>query len=889
MHMSNWAIVIGVDQYPASPTWSLNGAVRDALKMRDWLLDTRGGSVPPENLILLLGPHAPIADSSIKYNPPSLIGIVTAIEKVLTDSEGVTDRFYFYFSGHGLSARVDFSTQQAIVASDFSVIVPTMSLTVLSLFELFLSTHFAEQYFFIDACRNMPFDEVRLGEYPKPRSPVSPASAQFVMYATQPGVKAREVGKPGDETGAFTDALLNGLNGKGAAKTWDQDNDEYVIRWSRLFAMVEDTLRKRKLLADAQPGGPLIQIPKQFGERGSADPEMGRFPPDKFSPEGLFINLAPAERVATLAELWVNEMRGSAANCAPPHTSLPISVLLPPRAYSVYGSADGYRSKKPSITVELYEQSTVTVEFVESSPGPLWPPPENLPPVASRAGTGLLTSGVDRNIRTPDWGDRVLAGFRIEDTPSRSSIVSLPQDLGHLNVVTSDPLVLIRVADESGKVVATSRGKIHLAGLAYGYYRVSTLSPEGDVVAESLEQPRAHASSSIDLSLANQLSPAMEQIVAWAKFEVGSDGVISPSEAVGPTEFLKLSTVLALAAGASLEGQSASYGVRLRTLPVATFTDDSNKRICNGLYVVLGDEFTKEYWLEAAVGVRSTKYGDTSIKKLDVHAGALSGEVTIRSVVKELDPGSYRLLLSLPTTSIEIPFVILLNRATIISCTRELDNTVEIHQYLMPTATPASMDSGVPRSQARDPFFGATNFAAIRRIEYMQRSFAKGRLTPLAPDVDLLLQGKWLDPIAGCLGAYIAIRTGHERKLGTATANLVKYFGALPDAHVLRGRHLEAMGDYDGALNHYEQSLASGVLPLFRDGLLILAGAAKKLPLPSRLQAETDLLLAQTLSGGTWSVVVTGTPPEHDAQVEDAQNPNAIEINESSVVSTAAS
>ena len=61
--MASWAIVIGVDRYWL-PQNCLGGAVRDALRMRDWLLDQKGGRVPRRNLSLLLGPD--------KVQPPQV-------------------------------------------------------------------------------------------------------------------------------------------------------------------------------------------------------------------------------------------------------------------------------------------------------------------------------------------------------------------------------------------------------------------------------------------------------------------------------------------------------------------------------------------------------------------------------------------------------------------------------------------------------------------------------------------------------------------------------------------------------------------------------------------------------------------------------------------------
>ena len=54
--VENWALVIGIDKY-MSDKMTLHGGVRDALLIREWLLDGAGGGVPAEHLVLVLAPR----------------------------------------------------------------------------------------------------------------------------------------------------------------------------------------------------------------------------------------------------------------------------------------------------------------------------------------------------------------------------------------------------------------------------------------------------------------------------------------------------------------------------------------------------------------------------------------------------------------------------------------------------------------------------------------------------------------------------------------------------------------------------------------------------------------------------------------------------------------
>src|SRR5262249_19706134 len=157
-----------------------------------------------------------------------------------------------HFSGHGLTSRIDFSDENAIVLADFDDRHTGYSLSLRSIFEYFQATQFREQFFFIDACRNIPWEgEFRIGALrPERRDPSQPPVQQFVCYATSPGLKAVEIGGAGNERGAFTEVLLTGLRGTGSAKAWDMDNEQYLIRWGDLFTYIEREMRNKKISLD---------------------------------------------------------------------------------------------------------------------------------------------------------------------------------------------------------------------------------------------------------------------------------------------------------------------------------------------------------------------------------------------------------------------------------------------------------------------------------------------------------------------------------------------------------------------------------------------------------------------------------------------------------------
>ena len=114
--MANWGVVIGIDQY-----WSegahLRGAVRDALSVREWLVDPTGGNVPPENIQLVLSraDHSPEVDEGLAPTLATKANIILAINNLM-DLSGGKERLYFFFAGHGLTTRV--SNRDERVARD---------------------------------------------------------------------------------------------------------------------------------------------------------------------------------------------------------------------------------------------------------------------------------------------------------------------------------------------------------------------------------------------------------------------------------------------------------------------------------------------------------------------------------------------------------------------------------------------------------------------------------------------------------------------------------------------------------------------------------------------------------------------------------------------------
>src|SRR5437763_13648982 len=121
--MAHRAIVIGVDEYLRQPSLNLEGAVGDAVSISKWLIDPSGGAVPPGNVALLTSPALnPVPDelrNCVLVPSATAQSINEQLKDVPTKATSAGDRFYLYFSGHGLTAPSDI-TEEAILPAAFT-------------------------------------------------------------------------------------------------------------------------------------------------------------------------------------------------------------------------------------------------------------------------------------------------------------------------------------------------------------------------------------------------------------------------------------------------------------------------------------------------------------------------------------------------------------------------------------------------------------------------------------------------------------------------------------------------------------------------------------------------------------------------------------------------
>lgn len=358
------AVIVGIDDYPSQP---LTSACKDAVAVRDALVEL--GLVADSDVDLLTSPPRP--DSKLADRN----AIIGALKEVY-DRGAALDRFFFYFAGHGLTAWTGASK-----ATVSTALVPREAVDLRKDANLLLNVDDlrarmeragpAEQYFFVDACRDLLFDDHSfdlpgLG-WPASDEPRTDPAAQFALFAVSPGGKAL-AGVGG--LGVMSRHLVDAVNGRGLALDWSDDEDSWVVTSESIARHVqwgvEQTLsghmlwKQRYMIPDPRRSGPPLAPLRKVVS-----------PPRR----SFHLEFVPPEVAG-----WTNvrlRLRGQALQepCWPPRRAGE-AVELDPQVYrlDVETDQDGVTVDPTKVDLRLIDTATirhaVDVPRPELGPGP---------------------------------------------------------------------------------------------------------------------------------------------------------------------------------------------------------------------------------------------------------------------------------------------------------------------------------------------------------------------------------------------------------------------------------------------------------------------------------------------------------------------------------------
>jgi len=789
--VANWALVIGIDEY-----WTeracLKGAVNDALAMREWLLAT--GGVDPKNLKLLLSPRAGRKPKRLSYKSATRRTILNAVEELVKIGTG--ERLYFFFAGHGLTAHIANREESMIAPADFSLKRSDRAIPLRAIWEQLETTRFADQFLFVDACRDAPpkaAGALRKGKWPGARNRV-PGQApvqQFILYATSPGLRAKELEKEaGREQGAFTSALLASLDGAGWAKLWSSARRVYEVRWERVAEQVRREFESRKLGAILGDDGlPLYQIPQDTGSRGVSgrdrNPVLASIRSKHVRRARLIVQLAPSE-VVSRAEVEVRSETGAVVRRWPIREGQKLSFALLPRTYGLRAWAPEYREKFARPPVDLYGEpdGKPTTRLLELDPGEADP-------------------------RADEGGGR-----------------------GSLAVRCDDPLTAIEVVDSNDDVIAVAYGRLHLPAAPKGFYRARLRLPKG-TSAETLVELLAHEAEEITLA-ADSPPVEVRDFVTALGGEVNEQNLVAVSDAVGPMASAHVSTVLALAGARSLGGARGEDAVARLGFPPVTENDVDHPT--DALVVLVGADSPERL---ADLEVRLWRLDETiptkATRLVPSDAAPAEGQAVLRA------PAGPHWLSLEPAGGAPMVFALasLPGQATMIVAQAERTR-FRLYQYL-----PHVDDDTGARERG------------LRRLELAQRLVLGNGIAAAGLLARDFVNAATLDPLAATLGAYVLLRLGLARELDDATRRLVDEFGELSDVHVLRGEAVAATEGLEAARDHFVTAAEVGV-PIFGEGLTRLLEAAKVYELRHEHIDVVRTVFEGHMSGSMWSVWLPG-------------------------------
>lgn len=243
--MGQRALIIAIERYPrvedGSIATELPGTIKQALDFREWLTRKWDGSGIADDERQIVFCSEPAIDGG---RGASIDDIKTALDELQSAGRDGTDEYYLYFSGHGFTFDRKVTRSSMLIAADYrSMKLSGDRCANLDWMVLWLTMNMGpgRHYYFVDACSNVLDGSVI--QPPDALLPNDPNSAgepdTFLLQSSPPNATA-----PAD--GSFSNALLEGLAGRGRAKVWDtRDPDAMVVRFDTLRDFVKQRIGRK--------------------------------------------------------------------------------------------------------------------------------------------------------------------------------------------------------------------------------------------------------------------------------------------------------------------------------------------------------------------------------------------------------------------------------------------------------------------------------------------------------------------------------------------------------------------------------------------------------------------------------------------------------------------
>lgn len=625
-------------------------------------------------------------------------------------------------------------------------------------------------------------------------------SQQYILYATSTGQRAIE--NTGSGHGTFTAALLEALRGEGDSKIFSPHNLKWKVSFTSLVEFVGKQVKKK--LQDLRPKDwQYIQMPVANLNEIHEDPVMASLSPEEIEPVPFRLRIKPSSarersQVKVMEySLGLGDFHQIKQVPPPEPVPLPCTFNLPPSNYRIEVQALGYYTIKEDIPLSLpMERDWELKPYILA--GPLLPEPSY----------------------------RRYANTQLE-------------------IFTDDKSIAIIVRNVERKVIrAKSDCGYWKRSVKPGYYYVA-LDVPGEPINEHLVGVLPGEHKSLHLP---SPPPQMgtRQLAALTALGIQTTyGYLHPSEALSGVTKAKLASLLAFAAFAAIAPSQGMF--HLKSMGIKRF--ESIEERGAGLLVLIGvggdspvpGISTSRFLSEAQLSLYD---GDGRLLVDEGGFEILSGFPDAAQCRAIVAPASLIAEISIPGFQpTRYALTCLLERVTVLVIVTEDGGEIAAEQFLFPIQ-PLSLrfDTHDYLEFALSP--GIDSALNVQRLEMAQRYYITGQKIPSAHLKDLLY-GKWVEPLLGCLAGYSLIRAGKQapfRDIGfeqQALGNMLRFFGDLPDSHVLAGLYEPERKDY-----HFSHALELG-LPVFSEGFRYLREwyVQEDLQLPPRLTEPADRLV----------------------------------------------
>ena len=730
--MAKRAFIIAIESYKQMQEGldaTLPNTHKHALLFRDWLTKIQK-LTPPDIFFCTEDPAAPGRTSDATRS-----AIKQELKRFKDFAKDTTDDLYFYFSGHGFSYVDvdDVPTADVLLASDY-VRREDSGDACLKLDEIqkwlkmclgsvtAASGARCGHYYFIDACRNKITEkEIKVAPLGltydisgKKKAPV------YTLCSTTVGTVA------GVASG-YTEALVDGLNGKGRAKRFFEGS--FAVLFDSLRGYVEQRLATELDPRSEGPDGVIRKL----------DPGLEN------TCELTVKNAKAGDEFEVEVKNDMNQVVNTFTFTGPER-----SFKAPPDDYlvrlRVKPPGDGVIEPSGPVAADLYDDCAVQYEKLPGAVGA----------GTTAGGTGTGGAGAAETVRR---GTRA---------PKPQPPVTATVDV----IVPAAAEVIVR----GGKDKTETLKAPATLTLLPGTYTFETRDPRGKTV-DRREVVVTPGPQTIDLA-AWPDNPLRHAIVGAIPTQ---HGAVDFSESLGPTPDQGMDLWLALIGGARIVGGHGDFS-KLSSFPLANFDAPG---IDTAVYVLAGLEQSNATlravlspdWRAKPAPIPPHK-DFPGLFEVVAPQGP-PGFCYLTTQVDQNAPMTFGVC-SLPmrgtlVTLSQARSGALQIQQFILPLRRFRNQLPEGSGLWIGGGDPALNDLSAP-------------LGLIRRCVEMQRAFARGqdlRAIMTANELEFLLYFKWFEPIVALLAAYELGRRGDMNLLPTVVGNLRNYFKGLPDTEAL--------------------------------------------------------------------------------------------------------